>query len=56
MRTYGDEIQLPTRASNGSAGYDFYLPTDVYIPKHGHTGIILTDIMAIDVEYNFDKK
>lgn len=27
-----DNIQLPERATSGSAGYDFYLPFDVQIP------------------------
>jgi len=28
-----DNIKLPTRATNGSAGYDFYLPEDTYLSE-----------------------
>lgn len=40
------EIKLPTRATSNSAGYDFYLPTDVTIPANSTSGIIATDVKA----------
>ena len=40
---YYENIKLPQRTTKNSAGYDFYLPYDVVIPKKGrvliHTGI-----------------
>jgi dUTP pyrophosphatase len=39
------EIKLPTRASEHSAGYDFYSPTDVII-QPGEMAMIWTDIKA----------
>lgn len=45
-RKYPDvEIQLPTRATDGSAGYDFYSPADVTI-KPGESFLIWTDVKA----------
>lgn len=34
LRLEWDGIPLPTRATEGAAGYDFYLPMDVAIGKH----------------------
>lgn len=39
------EIKLPTRASEHSAGYDFYSPIDVIVPSH-ESIMIWTDIKA----------
>ena len=39
------EIQLPTRASEHSAGYDFYSPVDIVIQPH-KTAMIFTDVKA----------
>lgn len=39
------EIKLPTRASEHSAGYDFYSPTDAVVPPH-ESVMIWTDIKA----------
>lgn len=39
------EIQLPTRASEHSAGYDFYSPTNAIVPPH-ESVMIWTDIKA----------
>lgn len=44
-KTPGVDITLPTRADSRSAGYDFYLPHDVYIPGQG-TEFISTDVKA----------
>jgi dUTP pyrophosphatase len=38
-------IQLPTRASEHSAGYDFYSPIDVVIQPH-ESVLIFTDVKA----------
>jgi dUTP pyrophosphatase len=38
-----DELELPKRATRGSAGYDFYTPVDVYL-KPGETIKIPTGI------------
>lgn len=38
-------IKLPTRASEHSAGYDFYSPIDVIVPSH-ESIMIWTDIKA----------
>lgn len=29
-----EEIKMPSRATSGSVGYDFFSPIDVYIPAH----------------------
>ncbi len=39
------EIKLPTRASEHSAGYDFYSPIDIIIPPHDKV-MIWTDVKA----------
>ncbi len=39
------EIKLPTRASEHSAGYDFYSPTDAVVPPH-ESVMIWTDVKA----------
>lgn len=39
------EIKLPTRASEHSAGYDFYSPIDITIPAHDKV-MIWTDVKA----------
>ena len=39
------EIKLPTRASEHSAGYDFYSPVDTIVPPH-ESVMIWTDIKA----------
>jgi dUTP pyrophosphatase len=39
------EIKLPTRASEHSAGYDFYSPVDIII-QPGETAMIWTDVKA----------
>ena len=39
------EIKLPTRATEHSAGYDFYSPVDVTIPPHEMV-MIWTDVKA----------
>ena len=41
----GVEIQLPTRGSEDSAGYDFYAPHDVVIPANDKA-LIWTDVKA----------
>ena len=46
MRKTTGDIQLPTRGSEHSAGYDFYTPCNITIPPHGSTGIIPTDVKA----------
>ena len=38
--------QLPTRASSKSAGYDFYMPCDLYLGPRATSDIIPTDIKA----------
>lgn len=38
-----DNIKLPTRATSGSAGYDFYLPTDLIL-KPGEEAKIITGV------------
>lgn len=40
-----DKIQLPRRATTGSAGYDFYIPYDLEL-KPGQTAKIATGIRA----------
>ena len=44
-RKNGGEIKLPTRATEHSAGYDFYSPVDVTIPPHEMI-MIWTDVKA----------
>lgn len=44
LRMEWDAIKLPTRATGGSAGYDFYLPTDVNFKCNGDPVIIPTGI------------
>lgn len=44
-RKTSGEIKLPTRASEHSAGYDFYSPIDVVIPPHEMV-MIFTDVKA----------
>ena len=39
------EIKLPTRATENSAGYDFYSPVDITIPAHEMV-MIWTDVKA----------
>ena len=39
------EIKLPTRASEHSAGYDFYSPIDIMIPAHDKV-MVWTDVKA----------
>ena len=39
------EIKLPTRATEHSAGYDFYSPVDITIPPHEMV-MIWTDVKA----------
>lgn len=39
------EIKLPTRATEHSAGYDFYSPIDITIPPHDKV-MIWTDVKA----------
>ena len=39
-----EDIQLPTRATNGSAGYDFYLPCDVHFEAGASAITIKTGI------------
>ena len=41
----GVEIQLPTRGSKTSAGYDFYLPHDIKIEPHSKV-LVWTDVKA----------
>lgn len=43
IRTIYDEIKLPKRATSGSAGYDFYMPTDIVL-EPGKTVKIPTGI------------
>lgn len=38
---------LPKRKTAKSAGYDFVLPKDVFLPPNGTTGVILTGVKAI---------
>ncbi len=38
-----EDLKLPERATTGSAGYDFYLPFDIFIPAH-HTMLFPTGI------------
>lgn len=38
--SYSDKGVLPTRADEGSAGYDFYSPVDVTIPPKGIVKIL----------------
>lgn len=45
MRKTSGEITLPTRADNGSAGYDFYAPTNYKCEPHKVTKI-WTDVKA----------
>ena len=44
-RKTSGEIKLPTRASEHSAGYDFYSPIDIVIPPHEMV-MIFTDVKA----------
>lgn len=39
------DIKLPTRATKGSAGYDFYSPIDIIIPSN-EIAMIWTDVKA----------
>lgn len=39
------EIKLPTRATEHSAGYDFYSPVDIIIQPNG-SALIFTDVKA----------
>ena len=41
--SYYDDIKLPKRATAGSAGYDFYLPYDIYLAA-GESLVIYTGI------------
>lgn len=45
LRKNEGEIRLPTRASEHSAGYDFYSPIDTFVPPH-ESVMIWTDIKA----------
>ena len=38
---------LPKRKTAKSAGYDFVLPHDVFLPPNASTGVILTNVKAI---------
>lgn len=40
-----NSIKLPTRATKGSAGYDFFAPSDIEL-KAGETAVIATGIRA----------
>lgn len=44
-RKHRGEITLPTRASEHSAGYDFYSPVDITI-QPGESVLIFTDVKA----------
>ena len=44
-RKHGGEIKLPTRATEHSAGYDFYSPIEVTIPPH-ESVMLWTDVKA----------
>ena len=44
-KTDGD-IVLPRRSTKHSAGYDFYLPTDVTVKANSTSGIIPMDVKA----------
>lgn len=45
FRKNSGDIKLPTRATEHSAGYDFYSPVDITIPPHEMV-MIWTDIKA----------
>lgn len=42
----GEEIKLPQRNDEGSAGYDLRTPCKITIPPHSHSNLIFTDICA----------
>lgn len=44
-KTSEGDITLPTRADSKSAGYDFYMPNDMYVPG-GSQHVIWTDVKA----------
>ena len=44
LKQWYDNIKLPNRATKGSAGYDFYAPTNFTIPDDGTSVIIPTGI------------
>lgn len=39
-------VKMPTRKTQGSAAYDFYLPQDVVVPAHGFSELVPTHIKA----------
>ena len=41
-----EEIKLPQRNDEGSAGYDLRTPCKIIIPPHSHSNLIFTDICA----------
>lgn len=41
-----EETKLPVRGSNGSAGYDFFAPCDIYCPAMGFSELIPLNIKA----------
>lgn len=41
-----EEIKLPQRNDEGSAGYDLRTPCKITIPPHSHSNLIFTDICA----------
>ena len=45
FRKNSGDIRLPTRATEHSAGYDFYSPVDIIIPAH-ESVMIWTDVKA----------
>src|SRR5574344_1636212 len=45
FRKNSGDIKLPTRATEHSAGYDFYSPVDITIPPHEMV-MIWTDVKA----------
>lgn len=44
LKALYDEIELPCRATKGSAGYDFFFPYNKYVLSHGESIVIPTGI------------
>lgn len=49
VSNFGPQVQLPTRATNGSSGYDFYAPQD-YDIKAGEEVLIPTGVRFVTDE------
>lgn len=42
-----DDTKLPKRGTKFSAGYDFYAPCDIYVPRHGFSELVFFNVKAL---------